>query len=414
LVLHPGSELSSTIGSTDLARLARLAPGGGPGTWEIAWFLPLGAAISFGLVGKEYRGRAWRAALIAIAGTFLAWASSAGWMPDALANAPIYVVAAAVAEAALVSYGLATVTGKLGSEAFGMRQMAAVVMGAILFAGIGAQAMGAAFADWAIGPNREEPAWPVVASAPGDFRVLWIGRADGDPFPAPGGDPAGVAPAGDASVRWAITDKDGATALDMGRAEDGPGYDYTVRSLQEVASGGTRHAGALLSVLGVRFLVAGEGDLPASVHRRLDEQVDLDLVPAGGLVIYRVANPIPPAALIPSKPFARAARRSDLAVISRIPSVGPVPLPTVGAGWSVPQGASGFAYVADQFADGWVAKKGTASAPMDEVFGWAMGSPDAAGATITFEDQWIRTTEMWILALLWLAALWVTRKPVSR
>ena len=37
----PGAELSSRAGTTDLWAIARLAPGGGPGTWTIATFLPI-------------------------------------------------------------------------------------------------------------------------------------------------------------------------------------------------------------------------------------------------------------------------------------------------------------------------------------------------------------------------------------
>ena len=33
---------------------------------------------------------------------------------------------------------------------------------------------------------------------------------------------------------------------------------------------------------------------------------------------------------------------------------------------------------------------------------------------VRFADQWIRTWETVVLGLLWLVALWVTRKPVAR
>ena len=55
----------STIGTTDLGSLARLALGGGPGTWSIAAFLPIAAVLAFSLVGPEHRGVASRAVVSA-------------------------------------------------------------------------------------------------------------------------------------------------------------------------------------------------------------------------------------------------------------------------------------------------------------------------------------------------------------
>ena len=418
ILRQPGAELSSTIGTADFSMLARLAPGYAPGAWPAAWFLPAAAAIAFAVVGSEHRGRAWRAALVAVAGIFLAWASSAGWLPTAFTNAPAYLAAAAAAEAAIVAYGSATIAERLGREAFGLRQVAAFALAAVLGVGFAAQALGAAFGDWGTGPHHNEPAWPVVASDGSDFRVLWLGGPSGDPFPAPGGDPTGIVEAGGASVRYSITHGDGATALDIGRGEDGPGYAYTVRALQELVCGDTRHAGALLSVLGVRYLVAGEGDLPGVVSVRLDEQIDLDLVPAGGLVIYRNAESVPPAALVSSKSFQQAARGTDLGSISEMPSAEAQALPAIEGGWEVPPGAAGYAYIADQYADGWAARgPDRVSGPAldgEEAFGWAMGFPGVTDTAITYGRQWIRTAEIWGLGLLWLAALWVTRKQVSR
>ena len=47
-------------------------------------------------------------------------------------------------------------------------------------------------------------------------------------------------------------------------------------------------------------------------------------------------------------------------------------------------------------------------------FGWAMAFPVPGGAapvTLRYAGQWKRTAELWVLAALWLAALWLTRKP---
>jgi hypothetical protein len=56
-----------------------------------------------------------------------------------------------------------------------------------------------------------------------------------------------------------------------------------------------------------------------------------------------------------------------------------------------------------------------ATAQPREAFGWSTAF-DAPGGSlrVRFTDQWVRTMETLVLGLLWLTALWVTRKPVSR
>jgi hypothetical protein len=47
-------------------------------------------------------------------------------------------------------------------------------------------------------------------------------------------------------------------------------------------------------------------------------------------------------------------------------------------------------------------------------YGWAIAAPVQAGTVaVRFTDQWVRTVELFLLALLWGIALWVTRKPGS-
>ena len=99
------------------------------------------------------------------------------------------------------------------------------------------------------------------------------------------------------TVRYGITGRGGVTALDLGRPEQGDAYDYADRVLAAVLSGSTEHGGALLGPLGVRFVVADAGGLPATAKRRLDAQVDMDRKPAGGLIIYKNERALPPAAV---------------------------------------------------------------------------------------------------------------------
>ncbi len=410
LVRDPAAALGSHIGTTDFWHLTRLAPGTGQGAWVVSWFLPVAALIAFSVVGRDHARRAWRNLTVAAAALFLAWGSAAGYLPDALSNAPVYLAAAAVAEATVLALGLATLATGIGRQAFGYRQIAAFVVSLVLVGGGVAQVLGIALGTWEIGSNALPSSWPAVATTPGEFRVLWLGAPDGDRFPAPGGDPQGVVEAGEASVAFALGDRDGASALDIGRGAAGGGYGSLRRALTEIVAGSTSHGGTLLGPFGIRFLVAGVGELPPPVRSRLDAQLDLDLVPAGGLVVFRNARALPIGLSTDDPAFAQTARTADPSAIARLPGVDVNEAEPLPAGWTT-DGSGGTLFVSTEFDAGW-----TAEPPELEpfrAFGWALGSPPGT-TELRFDEQWIRTTEIAVLAALWLAVLWITRRPVSR
>ncbi|HEX5949594.1 MAG TPA: glycosyltransferase family 2 protein [Actinomycetota bacterium] len=415
LVGAPGAELSALVGTADVWRILRLAPGPAPGSWTVASFLPVAAVLSFAIVGPEHRGRAWRAMLLALLGLGLAWASAARWLPDALTNQPAYLAIAAIAMAALVGYGLATLEDRIVSEAFGVRQIAVALLAIVLSVGVGSQLLQAAIAEWTIGPNALPPAWPVVsASEPGAFRIVWFGAPGGDRFPAPGGDASVLLEQEEASMRYAITDRDGITALDTGRSGHGEGHASLAEVLREIVGGQTRHGGQLLAALGVRFLVADEGDAPPAVLDRLETQVDLFRVPAGGLVIYRNPRQLPVASVVEGDGFPEAAATDDLAALARLPDLAVTPLGGSDGGFEGPAPA-GTTYVAEQLATGWRARSGGPVAEPRDAFGWAMTFETGTGEVrVRYEDDTLRRVEMLALGLLWLAALWITRKPGER
>ena len=207
------------------SQLARLAPGGGPGTWVVALFLPVAALVSFALVGAELRGRAIRAVLVALVGLALSWLSAAWWVPAPLSNPLAYLAVAAVAEVMLVAYGVSSAVTGLGREAFGMRQILTAMLAIVIGGGLVLQSIAALVGGWAVGgPEQVPAAWSVLEStAKGDFRVLWVGSHTNDPFPAPGGDPAGLAEAGGATLRYGLTGRDGTVAIDIARPVGRPG-----------------------------------------------------------------------------------------------------------------------------------------------------------------------------------------------
>ncbi|MGH2635268.1 MAG: glycosyltransferase [Actinomycetota bacterium] len=415
LVSGGGGSLASFVGSDDPWSVLLVVPDGGPGSWALAGFLPVAAIVCFAAVATEQRGRAWRAMAVAVAGTGLAWASTAGYLPDPLTNAPVYLATAAFCEAAVIAYGLPGLISGLQRQAFGARQLAAALLTVVLAVGLGAQALQVTLAEWEVRPNGLPPAWPVIdSSAPGEFRILWIGTIRGDRFPAPGGDPLGLVPAGDASVRFGLTDRHGASALDIGRPSFGPGYDRLRSVLDELLAGSTSHAGSMLGPFGVRYLVSAEGDLPPAARARLDAQADLDRIPAGGLTIYRNAAELPTAFLATDEAWTASADATDLAEIAARPIVAVERIPPPESGEVTPIEGAGEAVAADQFDAGWRIENAGESLVPRQAFGWAISSPVEGGSvSFLYTEQWMRTMEMVALGVAWLAAMWITRKPGS-
>jgi hypothetical protein len=416
LLADGGAAFGSGIGTTDLGELGRLSLGAGPGNWLVAAFLPAAALIALALVGPRFRGAANRAFLGAVIGLSLAWLSSAGYLPDAAANAPVYAALAAVGATFVIGFGLASAMGGLGREAFGMRQIATGVLTVVLGAGIALQAVSAMVGGWAVGGAAAVPAaWAVTASeARGDFRVLWVGADDHRRFPAPGGDPTAIAPAGPATIRYAITGRDGIEAIDTGRVTNGPGVGYLGDALNEILTGTTEHGGALLAPLGVRFVISADDDLPDAAADRFDEQVDMDLILERGLRIYRNGASMPPAGVLPEAD-AEAMTSADLATIAAIPPGPATPLRAVEGGWQGSTTADGVVQIGDAFGPDWELVQIDGTERPRESFGWALSFPARRGAIrVRYTAQAVRTVEVVLLALLWGAALWITRRPVSR
>ncbi|HSL12264.1 MAG TPA: glycosyltransferase family 2 protein [Actinomycetota bacterium] len=415
LIAGRGAAITSTIGTVDTAELGRLALGGGPGTWIAAWFLPAAAVLALTVVGAPFRAPAWRAAILAALGLALAWASAGGWLPAPLTNASAYAGLAVVGEALLVAYGLSSALGGLDREAFGVRQIVTGLLVAVLVAGVVLQSIAAMTGRRATGSlDRVPAAWAVIDNAArGSFRVLWVGGRSGEPFPPPGGDPQSVIEAGDATLRAALTDRTGTTALDVGRPLAGPGAEALWRSVGEILAGGTMHGGALLAPFAVRYVVAREGDLPDAAAERLEAQTDLDRIPASGLVIFRNGAALPPAGAFPGEGVvADAARGGDASTLQRLERVRADVLQRAPGGWD---GAAGEPLVAlsTEFDPAWEIV-GADAEPI-EAFGWATAfSPAPTDVRIRHGAQLPHTLSILVLAALWLAALWITRKPVAR
>jgi GT2 family glycosyltransferase len=406
-------------GQPSFAALARLSLGVGPGSWPTGFFLPVAAALSLVFLSQGVTRLALRSALAGALSLYMAWLAAAGYLPEALSNPVAYLGVAAFAMALLVGLGLADLLRGVGEATFGHRQLAAAAMAVVLGVGLGGQALQAAAGTWSVGgPNRAEPAYAIVGEA-GAYRVLWIGDRQGDTFPAPGGLPDGVVAAGSASVRFAIRDPSGASVLDTGRPSSGDGYSALKTALSQVLAGETHHGGALLAPFGIRFVVARSGDLPVAAFHRMAGQVDLNQVPTRGLTIFRNEKAAPVAGLTENSDWRRAAGSADPLALEMLSAPRAEPLTaTTDQSFELPVSSrSSLVLLGQQFDPRWKLRSpgGEPIAPL-RAFGWAVGfraESLPAGSGVTFGGQRSRTEEMVLLAALWAAALWLTRRPLK-
>jgi hypothetical protein len=318
--------------------------------------------------------------------------------------------------AGLIGFGLTSFTGSLRLEAFGLRQVAGGVLAAVLGVGLLLQSVAVMAGTWGVGSPQERipPAWTVVGgAAKGPFRVLWLTGDVGGGLPPPAGDPQRRLEAGPATIRYALTDRGGASVLDIGRPFSGPGPDRLELALREILAGTSHHGGALLAPFGVRFVVAEQGALPDAAHEALDAQVDVNLVPASGFVIFRNSVALPPAASLATEPadleILGAADPSTIAMWRSVPATA---LERVPGGWDGP-GVDGTVFLSTEYDAGWELE-GSARGP-EVAFGWATSfRAEGDPVRIRHGGSVPAKIEVALLTILWLAALWATRKPVSR
>ncbi|MDQ4006244.1 MAG: hypothetical protein M3135_08110, partial [Actinomycetota bacterium] len=406
-LVRGGGDTAVAPGSDSFLNLLRLAPGPGPGTGPAAWFLPLAALVSFSLI--EGGRQSWRALVTVLVGLPLAWLAAAGYLPAPFAVPSAFLALAGFAMAILIGMATGGLFVAARRAAFGTRQIAVALLGAILALGLAAQSLSILPGGWAVGESRILPAWPVVASSAPDLplRVLWLREPDGEPFAPPGGDPQGVVSAGAASVAYGVTGRGGRSILALGAPASGRAFTSLERSLQAILSARVRHGGALLAPFAIGFLVVEPGTLPPEASDRLAEQVDLDLVQrAGGLLLYRNARALPHASALPASAVGPA-RTADLLSPTAIDAGAAVPLRGSGGSWTgeVPQG--GLALVADEFDADWTSGGG---APFP-AFGWALGFEAASGTrSLTFDGRLPWMLQLIGLAVLWAAAMWTVRR----
>jgi hypothetical protein len=153
--------------------------------------------------------------------------------------------------------------------------------------------------------------------------------------------------------------------------------------------------------------------LPVAAREAFDAQVDVNLVPASGFVIYRNAVALPPAGNLETDPVDREILGSgDPSTIARWRPVPATPLQPVRGGWDGP-GVAGTVFLSTEYDAGWELE-GTSRRP-EVAFGWAT-SFHAEGEPIRIRHggSLPARIQTLLLAMIWLVALWATRRPVAR
>ncbi|HJP65665.1 MAG TPA: hypothetical protein VKA30_05100, partial [Actinomycetota bacterium] len=75
----------------------------------------------------------------------------------------------------------------------------------------------------------------------------------------------------------------------------------------------------------------------------------------------------------------------------------------------------GLTFLSQQFDSHWKLEGPEPSPPPFRAFDWAVGFEDGSQLTdVRFTGQALRDAEVALLALLWLAALWINRRPATR
>ena len=415
LVRTGGQGLGQDGTGETFSALARLALRPGPGLWRTGFYLPIAAAFGLALVTGTRRAEALRSAVIAVVGLYLAWLSAGGYLPRSVSNTVAYVGLVAFEYVLLVGLAVAELRREEESVSVRSRRIAVGVLAALIGVGIIGQGVQVLRGRWTVGgPERIPAAYPIVSDpVASKYRILWLGRSARESFLPPGGSADGTVAAGPDSVRFAVRSSTGASSLDIGRAPVGPGYDYVRQAIAQIAEGVTRHGGALLAPLSIRYIVAQDGDLPERFLHRLTRQADLDVVPAGGLIILRNSKVVPIDAVIANDQWRRAAFSTDLADIAVLPAVQTSDVTRAGQ-VSVP-GSVSLALIGEQFDRRWLFSPTAGGRPVAGrlAFQWAVGYEGQIGPRfgVRFEGGGERRIEMVALGLLWLVMLWFVRKP---
>ena len=184
----------------------------------------------------------------------------------------------------------------------------------------------------------------------------------------------------------------------------GPGADHLEDALNEVLSGTTQHGGALFAPFAVRYVVADAASLPPAAAERLTSQLDLNLVPAAGLVIFRNTSTMPPAAILDADKDTTALMHSGTpADVARLGAVDASSLDPIEGGWSGGQRAA--RSTSRPSSRGRGNSTAPTSSPGEPSGGPHHFEPVEAPVSVIYGAQFLATIQALLLGLVWIVAL---------
>ena len=204
-------------------------------------------------------------------------------------------------------------------------------------------------------------------SAGGAFRVLWLGPDRGE-LPTPAGDPRRRLEAGPATIRYALTDRDGASVLDAGRPLSGPGPDDLDRMLDEILGATTRHGVRSSRRSGSGMSSRSEGRCCRPRSTRSTRRSTSTWLPDGPHDLPERRGDRARRLLETQPADEEIIASADPSAIARWRPVPAVPLREVPGGWDGPA-ADGTVFLSTEHDDDWTLEGSTE--PPDVAFGWA-------------------------------------------
>ena len=136
----------------------------------------------------------------------------------------------------------------------------------------------------------------------------------------------------------------------------------------------------------------------------------MDQLAPGGLVVYRLPGAAPlPAALVDGQ-WLLAARRPSFVSVASLPPATVEAEPSAGV---TPAADPRLLLLPQQFDRRWRLEGQAQSEPPFRAFAWAVGFETGTGdpADVRFGGQSLRNAQVALMAILWLGALWIIRRP---
>jgi GT2 family glycosyltransferase len=230
----------------------------------------------------------WAAAL---AGMYGAWVLGRSGV-DAWAWAGLPLLLTAMALAGLLAVAFSSAGAQLGEHDFGWRQVASVVTGLVVAAGMAGATIAVARAPWDAYALADTPLpafIPAEEEAVGPFRVLVLADDGG-------------------TVSWDLTGPAGPTMASFGVRPPALAVDAVQGVVDDVLGGSDPGAAGRLGLANVRYVVVPEEGRSRTLETALAEQIGLEPTPVVSGRLFRVAGWAPRVAVV-DRTTARAVER---------------------------------------------------------------------------------------------------------